>query len=235
MRWRKALKIFSASVEEHFLIIADGQTDFADAEQLRALRAGRVLIALDGAANFLRGKDIAPDLAIGDFDSISRGTRAFLEERGTEFLFCADQNTTDLEKALIYLGEKGCASVRVLHGLGGRLDHALGNVTFLKKYAKVVPNLSLTTERGQIFYWEDAHIALCAPAGAHCGFFGFPLAHISADGLRYGMDRYRVELGVSESVANSFLGGEAHLTIAGWGLAAMDRSVQLIGQRKIGE
>jgi thiamine pyrophosphokinase len=222
-------------VGEHFLIVAKGQTDFADAEQLRALRTGRILIALDGAANFLQERDIAPDLTIGDFDSIDRETRSFLERHGTELLPYADQNTTDLEKALIYLGKKGCASVRILHGLGRRLDHALGNVTFLKKYAKTVPNLSLVTADGQIFYFGNVHVALRAQVGAHCGFFGCPLAHISSNGLQYEMNRYCVEFGVSESVANSFRGVEAHLTIAGPCLAALDRSAQIISQTKIEE
>ncbi|MDR2663980.1 MAG: thiamine diphosphokinase [Puniceicoccales bacterium] len=225
---------FHGPVGEHFLIVADGQADFSTAERLRALAANRTLIALDGAANFLWRIGIVPNVAIGDFDSLGREARKFLEGQKTEFLPDVGQDTTDLEKALIYLGGKDCASAAVVHGLGGRPDHALGNVTFLKKYAKLVRGLSLVTDRGQIRYWEDVDVVLEAAAGAHCGFFGFPLARVTAIGLRYGMGDYHLELGVSESVANSFLGGGARLSVVGQCLAALDRSVRLVADGEIG-
>jgi thiamine pyrophosphokinase len=206
---------------KHYLIVGNGNADFANREKLKPFTAGRTVIALDGAANFLRQIGIVPDLTVGDCDSLTAETAAFLAERGGELLTSPCQDTTDLEKALIHVGRTKCSSVIVLHALGGRQDHALGNIFFLKKYAQTVPNLSMLTTESRIFYLESGTATLRGAAGSPCGFFGLPRARVTSRGLRYEMRDYWLELGAAESVANSFCGEEAQLTVTGHCLAAL--------------
>jgi thiamine pyrophosphokinase len=91
----------------------------------------------------------------------------------------------------------------------------LGNIFFLKKFSGRVPELSILTLHSQIHYREDCDTNFHAPAGSPCGFFGLPVAVVSSNGLRYEMQNHALELGSTESVANSFIDGEIHLRIVG--------------------
>ncbi|MDR1435648.1 MAG: thiamine diphosphokinase [Puniceicoccales bacterium] len=208
----------------HFAIVANGQVDFSSGEEIAKLISGKTLIALDGAANFLRSIAVAPQICIGDFDSIDEETAVFLKKSGSITVGNSCQDTTDLEKALLYVSEAACESAVVIHALGGRQDHAIGNVTFLKKYAKAVANLSILTAESKIFYVEDTLLSINGAHGLPCGFFGFPLATVTSVGLRYEMQNYRLELGSSESVANSFRGSQLRAIVLGQCIVSCGRA-----------
>ncbi|MDR2667523.1 MAG: thiamine diphosphokinase [Puniceicoccales bacterium] len=200
----------------HYLIVANGGIDFHTAEAISTLANGRVVIALDGAANFLMAIGAVPHMCMGDCDSLSLETEALLRSRGVEIIKNQCQNTTDLEKAIIHIGKVGdCASATIIHALGGRQDHALGNISFLKKYGKLVGGLSILSWQNKTFYAEDCTLTISGEPGRSCGFFGFPMATVTSRGLRYEMLNHRLELGASESVANSFAGDEVNLEISG--------------------
>ena len=201
---------------QHYLIVANGPVDSATSGGVEALSSGRTVIALDGAAKFLATRGIVPNLCIGDCDSIGNKTAAFLAKCGVKLIKIEQQDDTDLEKALDYIAKKNdCASATVIHAVGGRQDHSIGNISFLKKYHKRVHGLSIISDGNVIFYVEDNSISIAGTTGLSCGFFGFPSAVVTSRGLKYEMNDYCLELGIRESVANSFLGEKVHLTVCG--------------------
>ena len=92
------------------------------------------LLAADGGANHLARIGLRPQAVIGDLDSVSPSTRAWLGEE--PFVHRPDQDRTDLDKAVEYaFGEVGLDRLTVLAALGGRTDHDLANLGLLARLA----------------------------------------------------------------------------------------------------
>jgi len=113
------------------LVIANG-TPPSD-ELMRQLAAtAELLVAADGGADKAVAAGLHLDAVVGDFDSASAGVR---RELGDEKLYPdPDPNRTDLEKAIDYCLSRGCDSVDIVAGGGGRADHALANLSVLPLY-----------------------------------------------------------------------------------------------------
>lgn len=120
-------------MERRALILANGAAPTKSL--LRTARKhAEFFICADGGANTAARLGEKPDMIIGDLDSISSATvkvfRSVLTRR------IADQNSTDLEKALRLLIRKGYTHIDVLGALGGRVDHVAGNLSALGKFQR---------------------------------------------------------------------------------------------------
>ncbi|MBB6479107.1 thiamine diphosphokinase [Spirochaeta isovalerica] len=84
-----------------------------------------MIVAADSGLDTLLSYGYEPDLIVGDMDSISN--RKILEKfhRSKILLYPEDKDYTDTELAINHLYEKGCTSVVVIGGGGGRLDHLI--------------------------------------------------------------------------------------------------------------
>jgi thiamine pyrophosphokinase len=91
-------------------------------------------VCADGGANAAAKLGVVPDLIIGDLDSILPAT--VKKFSGVTARRIADQNSTDLEKALTWALKNGYKTVRVLGATGGRLDHTVGNLSALVKFSR---------------------------------------------------------------------------------------------------
>lgn len=74
-----------------------------------------------------------PDVVIGDFDGLAG--RVVSGREGPLLLRVDDQETSDSEKALLYLAEQGLAEAVLLGATGWRLDHTLHNISLLERFA----------------------------------------------------------------------------------------------------
>ncbi|MDR1049143.1 MAG: thiamine diphosphokinase, partial [Synergistaceae bacterium] len=98
-----------------------------DPEWLRFAASGRTVWAVDRGAEACRAAGVVPELALGDFDSLDAGGRAWLEELGvgTE-AYPPDKDYTDFQLALRRAGAG--RGLLVTGCWGGRFDHAFANV-----------------------------------------------------------------------------------------------------------
>ena len=85
-------------------------------------------VAVDSGFLAFRNAELTPDVLIGDMDSCGLD-----ESREPEASLCiiklSDQDTTDFEKALEWMGkETRTGKLVILGGLGGRSDHFLSNL-----------------------------------------------------------------------------------------------------------
>jgi thiamine pyrophosphokinase len=198
-----------------WLIIANGEAKFSNREALVSQMEGCHSIALDGAAHLLSSLSLGADLLMGDFDSIGEEMLARWRGAGIPCIYRSDQESTDMEKALQFALANGAEEIRIIHGLGGRLDHALANVFFLKKYSRMGVRIVLLDEGQCMEYFADETVTLRGRSGGYCGFFAMPSAHVTSRGLKYEMDDLRLRLGRRESVANQFLGAGAEISVRG--------------------
>ncbi|MDR1437695.1 MAG: thiamine diphosphokinase [Puniceicoccales bacterium] len=198
-----------------WLIIGNGEAKFSSRESLLQWMDGRNSIALDGAAHLLEKLSIATNALLGDFDSIGRETLHRWRAAGVPCICRGSLESTDMEKALQFAIDHGAGDICIIHGLGGRMDHAMANVFFLKKYARRGIRIVLWDSGQCVEYFSNERSIICGHAGGHCGFFGLPNARITSRGLRYEMKNFLLDIGSAESVANQFLGGSAEIFVQG--------------------
>lgn len=77
-----------------------------------------------------------PEIVIGDFDSLAG--RILNGRDGPRFLQVDDQYTSDSEKALLFLAERGIGEVVLMGATGWREDHTFYNCQLLERFADQV-------------------------------------------------------------------------------------------------
>jgi thiamine pyrophosphokinase len=125
-----------AHVARHALIVANG--DVAARAALDDAWPGwddgvTDVIAADGGLAHARALGLAPDLLVGDLDSLAAAAAAEAAGTGTEILRApTDKDESDTELALLEAVRRGATRITVLGAFGGpRLDHALANIWLL--------------------------------------------------------------------------------------------------------
>ena len=105
------------------IFIAAGDISEKYFDELMKLQPAPYLTAVDAGYAFLRKKQINPDIALGDFDSLK------YVPSGETKIFPARKDKTDMMLAIEHAREAGFETVFVLGGFGGkRLDHTIANI-----------------------------------------------------------------------------------------------------------
>lgn len=113
------------------IIFVNGQMQ--DRDYIKAyLNQGDFLVAADGGLNHILDLGLLPNVLIGDLDSTTVAQQMDMAKHNVLIeKFSADKNETDLELAIQYCVDKGFQVIRLIAGLGGRLDQTLGNLALL--------------------------------------------------------------------------------------------------------
>ena len=121
------------------VIVSGGmiQKDFAldFLKKIQEERKGKklVLMAADRGLDFFRKNGITPDIADGDFDSLSVEGKKYLENlKDTEIIrLQPEKDDTDTQSTLNLAIAKGSENILILGATGGRIDHLIGNLGLL--------------------------------------------------------------------------------------------------------
>ncbi len=97
----------------------------------RFLRGGDFFVFCDGGLAHADGLGIKPDLVVGDFDSCDAGVLAKWQDSCEIVQLPREKDDTDTLFAVKLALEKGFDDFLLLGAMGGRFDHALGNVSIL--------------------------------------------------------------------------------------------------------
>ena len=99
-----------------------------------------VLVGVDRGSLFLLEQGVCPDLAVGDFDSVTEEELLRIKDSAKEVIQAhPEKDDTDLELAVLACFERyPDAHLTIFGAFGGRLDHALANV-FLPSNEKIAP------------------------------------------------------------------------------------------------
>ncbi|MFI5167913.1 MAG: thiamine diphosphokinase [Thermoanaerobaculales bacterium] len=174
------------------------------------------VLAADGGANHLARIGVRPTAVVGDLDSIRPSVRRWVgEERIVER---PSQDATDLDKTLAFaFDERGATAVTVLAATGGRLDHALENLSLLARFSA----------RGELDGWdasarivpvvERVHLATRPGQGVSL----LPLGrceHVWGDGLHWPLAGEALDLAARTSVSNRAEGETIEVRVAGGAL-----------------
>ncbi len=116
------------------LIFASGSLSL---KTLLQITPSDFIIGVDHASYWLIQNKIKPDLAIGDFDSVTPKELEIIHSNSKNILtFPADKDFTDLELAVNKAISLKPKSIEIYGSLGTRLDHSLVSIQLLEKLLK---------------------------------------------------------------------------------------------------
>ena len=169
----------------HALVITGGPVP----RNLGTLPAADLVIAADEGIDNARSLGIQVDLLVGDLDSASPAARS--TARAVE-RHPIDKGETDLELALSAALAAGMGSVTVVGTIGGRVDHAIGNmlVVAADRWADLRIDLRIDGARAWVVRdWVEVRgtvenlVSLLAVGGQATGVTTTGLAWALTDGV----------------------------------------------------
>jgi len=197
----------SASAGARRAVVLVGGSVRAGPRLRAALSDVDVVVAADGGLRHAARLGLAPDLLVGDLDSVAArdldahpGLR--VERHPT------DKDALDLELALDAAAARGARWVAIVGGLSGRLDQTLATIGIVQ--ARHAAGLDLEVHDGRRSVWplrpgESRQLPL--RAGARFSLVALDAdAWVSVDGARYPLVDARLERGRGLGVSNVALG-----------------------------
>lgn len=171
---------------------------------------GDYVIAADRGYDSLMAYGVNPDLVVGDFDSLGE-----VPNHPNVIQLPAEKDDTDMVFALRQGLDLGYRRFVMLGGVGGRLEHTLGNLQLLdwlasqgaqgflageKTVATAVRNGTLTFPAAM-----SGYLSVLCNSGTARG--------VTLRGLKYPLERYTMTGSFPLGVSNQFLGRPASVSV----------------------
>lgn len=198
------------------LILANGNQPSLDLLKREARRAG-LFVVTDGAANTLTPNHPRPGVVLGDFDSITSDVLGALGP--AQVVPAADQDHSDLEKAITYALDRGATSIVIAGALGGRVDHELVAFALMARYAQRAA-MEMVHD-GLRAWWVDRPLTFDAVPGDGVSLIAFQtVGNVSVAGTEWPLHAVTLEPG-SHGVSNRATGTRVQVRADPPGLLAI--------------
>ena len=181
-------------------------------EALPSPREGDFLIAADKGYETLRAAGIAPDLIIGDFDSLG-----YTPEGANVLSHSPIKDDTDLLLAIRWAMERGWRRFVIYGALGGRrLDQTVASFQTLRFLADHGAAGRLVGDGWNVTLLQNAALRFPASASGWLSLFvsGEEARGVTLRGLKYELTDAALTCGMPLGVSNEFLGCEARIAVA---------------------
>ena len=172
---------------------------------------GDYVIAADRGFDSLMAYGVTPDLAVGDFDSLGH-----TPNHPNVIRLPAEKDDTDMVYALRKGLELGYRHFILLGGVGGRLEHTLGNLQLLDWLALHGAQGFLAGEKTAATCIRDGEMIAFPPSmtGYLSIFCNSGRAErVCLTGLKYPLTDYTLTGDFPLGVSNQFLGEEARVSV----------------------
>lgn len=186
-----------------------------DSGCLDTLKASDYIIGVDAAALWLIDHGITPELAIGDFDSVTPEGFARISQKSVKVLsYRPEKDATDTELALTEGMKLHPAQILIYGGIGTRMDHTLANIYLLESRIGTATQVTIHDGKNRIHLVSES-MALTADTG-----FPFvsvlPLSRkavITLTGFKYPATRKAFIRGRTLGISNEITSGSARITV----------------------
>lgn len=170
-------------------------------------REETLVIAADGGYEYCLETVGAPDLAVGDFDSLG-----YIPKGGEVLVYPREKDDTDLGIAIKEALARGCCEIYIFGATGGRLDHTVASLQSL---------LSLAGQGVRAFLFGQGFTATATTSG-----LSFPASYtgtvsvfaaggeclgVTLSGLRYTAEGATLSPLMPLGVSNEFAGQAAKI------------------------
>lgn len=156
------------------------------------------LVAADkGMEWFMKNREFIPDLAVGDFDSLSEEGQKYMESlKGPEIIrLKPEKDDSDTQSAVNQMIRKGAKDILILGATGTRLDHVLANLGLLSMGKEKGVHIAIAdqwnyitlAESGTILHREEQF-------GKYVSFFtvGGDVTGLTLKGFKYPLNGYHL-------------------------------------------
>ena len=162
------------------------------------------LVCADGGARHVVALDLTPQVIIGDMDSLAPEILQRCEEKGSRIIRHAQaKRETDTQLALEYACRSCPDEIRIYGALGGRIDHALANISLLLPAARRGVTTKLVDEWCEVFVVTQT-MNMEGIAGQTVSIF--PLSAlvrgIDLEGFEYPLSGETMEIGLPYGISN---------------------------------
>ena len=184
----------------------------APTEALPSPREGDFLIAADRGYASLRAAGLAPDLIMGDFDSLG-----FTPEGDNVLPHSPIKDDTDLLLAIRWAMERGWRRFVIYGALGGkRLDQTVASFQTLRFLADHGAKGRLVGDGWNVALLQNAALRFPETASGWLSLFvsGEEARGVTLRGLKYELTDAALTCGMPLGVSNEFLGCEARIAVA---------------------
>jgi thiamine pyrophosphokinase len=207
------------TISPHRIAVVFAGGDPVDASRPPPLPADAVLIAADGGLAQAERLGLEVDVVVGDMDSVSPASLDAAIARGAEAeRHPRAKDATDLELALARATRSGCDRIIVIGGLGGRIDHLIGNALLLA---------TAVGHESDIEWWADsAHVSFVRPGRPRCSAarsgdivslipVGGPASGVSTEGLRWSLEDATLDTGSTRGISNQAVEATFSVAVSG--------------------
>ncbi len=166
-------------------------------------RGSLKLVAADrGMEWFMRNPEITPDLAVGDFDSLSEEGEAYMRSLSDLEIvrLRPEKDDSDTQSAVNHIIEKGARDIVIFGATGTRLDHVLANLGLLSLGKDKGVHISIADQWNYItLVGSGTVLKRDSQFGKYVSFFtvGGDVDGLTLKGFKYPLDKYH--LTVSDS------------------------------------
>ncbi|NWJ44731.1 MAG: thiamine diphosphokinase [Chloroflexi bacterium] len=186
-----------------------------------AVAAGALLICADSAGEAALAWDLLPHWLVGDMDSIAPAVLRELTARPSVKVDShpAEKDETDLELAIERALSEGATEITIVGGVGGRLDHTLGNLYLLAmpSLARSKARVRILSENEEVFLLspDDSPLLLEGKKGELVSLFPFngDATGVYTENLYYPLRHETLYFGPSRGISNVMLAESAEISL----------------------
>lgn len=182
-------------------------------------RESLALVAADkGMEWFMRNREFTPDLAVGDFDSLSEEGEAYMRSLSDLEIIrlCPEKDDSDTQSAVNHIIEKGARDILIFGATGTRLDHVLANLGLLSMGKDKGVHISIADQWNYITLAESGTVLKRdSQFGKYVSFFtvGGDVDGLTLKGFKYPLNKYRLTVADSGlTVSNEIAEETAEIT-----------------------
>ena len=175
------------------------------------IKEAHTLIGADSGAAFLVQCGFTPDIAIGDFDSVTSEQFEQISKQSRQMISCdpIDKDYTDSEMAIRLALDMKPDEILMLGATGTRLDHSLANIELLVLAEQAGVHASIIDANNRITL-ASGHTILKRSTYEHVSLL--PLSSdvlgVTLTGFKYPLQQATLSMGQSIGVSNILLAEE---------------------------
>ena len=209
------------------VIISGGniQNGFAlDFLKKRIKEGGRESLALVAADSgmewFMRNREFIPDLAVGDFDSLSEEGKKYMESlNGLKIIrLKPEKDDSDTQSAMNYAIRTGAKEIVIFGVTGNRVDHLMANFGLLILAQNQGAEVTLVDRYNYMKLISDGTVLKKSEQfGKYVSFFPFGgnVTDLTLEGFKYPLSNYCLTAADSGlTVSNEIISEHARVTFS---------------------
>lgn len=179
-----------------------------------------VWAGVDRGALTLISEGITPNLALGDFDSVTTKEAELIEKRSKEIMkYSAEKDETDMELAIQWALKQTPERIRIFGATGGRLDHFFGNIQLLihSLLSEHDTPIEIMDKNNLIFLKRPGHHPISKhEAYKYISFIpvSMEIHGLSLKGFKYPLENFYLQAGSTQCISNELINDNGNFSFS---------------------